>query len=106
MQEFDVDNIVAYACWAPSYEVNETISILNYEIKIKKIIEDKIYGFKYEIELIGVKYKIKNMIVNEEELIDEDMGLIKQIKKKLMEKKFEVDFTNKILGLIYKNLNK
>ena len=69
MQEFDVDNIVAYACWAPSYEVNETISILNYEIKIKKIIEDKIYGFKYEIELIGVKYKIKNMIVNEEELI-------------------------------------
>ena len=40
MHELDVDNIVAYACWAPSYEVNDIISLTNYEIKIKKIIED------------------------------------------------------------------
>ena len=106
MHELDVDNIVAYACWAPYYEVNDIISLMNYEIKIKKIIEDKKYGFKYEIEVINIKHKIRNMIVFEEEIIDEDILLIKRIQKKIKEKQFEVDFTNKILGIIYKNLNK
>ena len=38
MHDLDVENLVAYACWAPSYEVNDIISITDYEIKIKKII--------------------------------------------------------------------
>tara|TARA_B110000444_G_scaffold254183_1_gene286251 strand:+ start:2802 stop:3119 length:318 start_codon:yes stop_codon:yes gene_type:complete len=105
MREIDVD-IIAYACWAPSYEVNEIISISNYEIKIKKIIEDKKYGFKYEIEFINVKHKIRNMIVFEEQIMYQEIEFIKQIQKKIKEKKFEVDFMNRILGVIYKNLNK
>ena len=36
MHDLDVENLVAYACWAPSYEVNDIISITDYEIKIKK----------------------------------------------------------------------
>lgn len=101
MQEFDMDNIVASANWAPSYELNETISISNYEIKIKKIIEDTKYGFKYEIEFINIKYKIRNLIVFEEQIMDEDINLIKQIQKKMKEKKFEIDFTKKVIDNIY-----
>lgn len=101
-----MDNIIASASWAPSYELNEILSISNYEVKIKKIIEDTKYGFKYEIEVVNIKYKIRNLIVFEEQIMDEDIYLIKQIQKKIKEKQFEVDFTNKILGIIYKNLNK
>lgn len=107
MLDCDIDNnISAYACWAPSFEVGEIISISNYEIKIKKIMEDFKYGVKYEIEIINIKYNIRNMIVFEEEIIDEDIDLINQIKRKIKEKKFELDFTDKVLGIIYKNLNK
>lgn len=97
-----VDNdMTAYACWAPSFEVGEIISISNYEIKIKKIMEDTKYGIKYEIEIINIKYKIRNMIVFEEDIIDEDINLINQIQKRIKEKRFEMDFTKKTLGLIY-----
>ena len=102
MQEFDMDNIIASASWAPTYELNETLSISNYEIKIKKIIEDTKYGFKYEIEVVNIKCKIRNIIVFEEQIIDEDIYLIKQIQKKMKEKKFEIDFTKKVIDNIYK----
>lgn len=102
MQEFDMDNIIASAIWAPSYDLNEILSISNYELKIKKIIEDIKYGFKYEIEVVNIKYKIRNMIVFEEQIMDEDIYLIKHIQKKIKEKKFEIDFTKKVIDNIYK----
>ena len=103
MLDCDIDNnISAYACWAPSFEVNEIIPISNYEIKIKKITEDFKYGVKYEIEIINIKYKIRNIIVFEEEILDEDIYLIKLIEKKIKEKKFEIDFTKKVIDNIYK----
>ena len=103
MHDFDVDNIVAYVSWTPFYNINDIISISNYEIKIKKIIEDKKYGFKYEIKVINIKHKIRNIIVFEEEIIEQDIDLIKQIEKRIKEKQFEIDFTNKILNLILKS---
>ena len=102
MQEFDVDSILTHVSWTPSYELNDIISISKYDIKIKKIIEDKKYGIKYEIEIINIKYKIINIIVFEEEILDEDIYLIKLIEKKIKEKKFEIDFTKKVIDNIYK----
>lgn len=101
MQEFD-NNIIAYACWAPSYDVGNIIKLWNYKVKIKKIIDMGDNGIEYEIEILDLKYNIRNIIAYEEQILEEDINLKQYIEKLINEKKFEVEFTKKILTNILK----
>ena len=96
--------VIAEAKWAPSFEINQTLTLGKFEFKINDICE-KEQHIKYTIYLTKPNYKIPHLVVQEEALLDEDEDLIECIKKLIKqqrEKKFEVEFTQETLSKIYK----
>lgn len=101
MHMLEGDNIVVEAKWAPTFEKNETLTLSKYEFKINDVI-DKDNKISYTINLIMPKYKIPEIIVDEDALLEEDSDLIDFIKKLIKCKKFELEFTQEVLDNIYK----
>ncbi len=93
--------VIAEATWAPSFEINQTLTLDKFEFKIDEIYEKEDH-IKYTINLTNPKYKIPPIVVQEEALLEEDEDLIECIKKLIRSKKFEVEFTKEILAQIYK----
>lgn len=97
----DNDSVIAEAKWAPTYEINQTLTIDKFEFKIYEVYEKEDI-IQYTINLTNPNYKIPSLIVEEEALLDQDEDLIECVKKLIMSKKFEVDFTEETLSKIYK----
>ena len=98
------DTVIAEAKWAPSFEINQTLTIDNFEFKIYDVYE-KEEIIEYTINLIKPNYKIPPLIVAEEALLDQDEDLIECVKnliRRSSDKKFEEDFTQETLAKIYK----
>ena len=93
--------VIAEAKWAPSFEINQTLILDNFEFKINEIYE-KEDNITYTINLTNPDYKIPSLVVEEEALLDEDEDLIECVKKLIRSKKFEVEFTKETLAKIYK----
>jgi hypothetical protein len=93
--------VIAEAKWAPSFELNQTLTLDNFEFKIGKVYEKEDH-IKYTINLTNPDYKIPSILVQEEALLEEDEDLIECIKKLIRCKKFELEFTKEILSKIYK----
>ena len=71
----DNDSVIAEAKWAPTYEINQTLTIDKYEFKIYEVYE-KEDVIQYTINLTKPNYKIPTLIVEEDALLDEDEDLI------------------------------
>ena len=97
----DNDSVIAEAKWAPTYEINQTLTIDNFEFKIYEVYEKEDI-IQYTINLTNPNYKIPSLIVEEEALLDQDEDLIECVKKLIRSKKFEEDFTKETLAKIYK----
>ena len=97
----DKDSVIAEAKWAPTYEINQTLTIDKFEFKIHEVYE-KEDVIQYTINLTKPNYKIPSLIVEEDALLDEDEDLIECVKKLINSKKFEVEFTKETLAKIYK----
>ena len=95
------DCVMAEASWAPSFEINQTLTLDKFEFKINKVCE-KADNINYTIYLTKPNYKIPPIVVQEEALLDEDEDLIECIKQLIKSKKFEEDFTQETLSKIYK----
>ena len=95
------DCVIAEAKWAPSYEINQTLTIDKFEFKIYEVYE-KEDVIEYTINLTKPNYKIPTLIVQEDAILEEDEDLIECIKKLVNNKKFEEDFTQETLAKIYK----
>ena len=95
------ESVIDEAKWAPSFELNQTLTLDNFEFKIGEVYEKEDH-IKYTINLTNPDYKIPPIVVQEEALLEEDEDLIECIKKLIRSKKFEVEFTKEILSKIYK----
>ena len=93
--------VIAEAKWAPSYEINQTLTIDKFEFKIYDVYE-KEDVIEYTINLTKPNYKIPSLVVQEDAILEEDEDLIECIKKLIKNKKFEEDFTQETLAKIYK----
>lgn len=101
----DTEDVIAEAKWAPTYEINQTLTIDKFEFKIYEVYEKEDI-IEYTINLTKPDYKIPSLVVQEDAILEEDEDLIECIKKLINNKKFEEDFTEETLSKIYKNLNR
>lgn len=97
----DDDSVIAEAKWAPTYEINQTLTIDKFEFKIYDVYEKEDI-IQYTINLTNPNYKIPSLVVQEDAILEEDEDLIECIKKLINNKKFEEDFTQETLAKIYK----
>ena len=95
------ESVIVEAKWAPSFEINQTLTLDKFEFRINEVCEQEDH-INYTINLTKPNYKIPPLVVQEEALLDEDKDLIDCIKKLIRSKKFELEFTKETLAKIYK----
>ena len=59
------DCVIAEAKWAPSYEINQTLTIDKFEFKIYEVYEKEDI-IEYTINLTKPNYKIPTLVVQED----------------------------------------
>ena len=96
-------DVLAEACWAPSYEENEFIDLDNHQVKVLKRYDTGKNEFKYLIKVVNAEVDIPEIIADEDALIEgNETKVISFISNLIANKKFEINFTKQILNAIYK----